>query len=83
MIHEIRFRLEESESTNAVIQFWHVDEDDEVEEGDILVDIETEDESGFTLHSPITGVVKQIFLEEGEIVEEGDLIAIIEEMEEE
>ncbi len=80
-MQEIRVTSDESEYHHATIRFWHVDEDDEIEEGDDLVDIETDDESTITLHSPYSGVVKQIFLEEGDIIAQGDLLAIIEERE--
>ena len=82
MIHEVRFSDEEAVYYHATIQFWHVDEGDEVEEGDDLVDIETEDDTVLTLKTPVGGILKQIFIEEGAILNPGDLLAIIEEMEE-
>ena len=82
MLHEVRFSSDEMEYRYAVIQFWHIDENDPVEEGDELVDVETDDESILTITAPASGVVKQIFFEEGDVVENGDLLAIIEETEE-
>lgn len=81
MIHEARFSSETEEFRRGVVHFWHIDENDEVEEGDDLIDIETDDESIITLKAPASGIVKQIFVEEGDVVEEGSLLAIIEEME--
>ncbi len=80
-MHEIRFNTEEITYRHAFVQVWYVDEDDEVEEGDNLADIETEDESIFTIKSPATGIVKRIFVEEGERVEPGELLSLINETE--
>lgn len=82
MLHEIRFSSEDGEYRRGVVQFWHIDENDAVEEGDDLIDVETDDESILTLKAPVTGRVKQIFVEEGDVVEDGSLLAIIEESEE-
>lgn len=82
MLHEIRFSSEDGEYRRGVVHFWHIDENDEVEEGDDLIDVETDDESILTLKAPVTGRVKQIFVEEGDVVEDGSLLAIIEEGEE-
>ena len=81
MIHEIRMTIDDAEYRNIKVQEWEVDEGVIVEQGDDLLHLETDDESVLTIKSPVSGVIKQIFIEEGQIVQPGDLLSIIEEME--
>ncbi len=83
MLHEVRFTSEDGEYRRGIIHYWFIDENDEVEEGDDLIEIETDDESIITLKAPANGRIKQIFVEEGDAIEEGSLLAVLEESEEE
>lgn len=62
----------------AVISYWYVKEGDSVKEKEDLVELTT-DKAAFNLPSPCTGVVREIFLRDGETVNTGDLLAVIEE----
>jgi pyruvate dehydrogenase E2 component (dihydrolipoamide acetyltransferase) len=64
--------------TEAVISFWHYDENEEVEEGDDLVEIVTE-KATFNVPAPVSGILKKIYAEEGQTVKVGEIIATIEE----
>ncbi len=62
----------------AVVSYWYVKEGDSVKEKDDLVELTT-DKAAFNLPSPCSGVVREIFLRDGERVNTGDLLAVIEE----
>lgn len=64
--------------TEGTISFWHKKEGDDVEKGDDLVEIET-DNGAISISAPATGIVSQIIAEEGGMVSPGDIIAIVEE----
>lgn len=81
MIYEVRMTIDDAEYRNIRVQEWEVDEGVIVEQGDDLLHLEADDESILTIKSPVSGVIKQIFIEEGQIVQPGDLLSIIEEME--
>ena len=64
--------------TEGTISFWHKKEGDDVEKGEELVEIETDDGS-ITMKSRVTGILSQIIAEEGGVVSPGDVIAVVEE----
>lgn len=66
------------EVSDGTISFWHKKEGDDVESGDDLVEIETDD-GAISVYAPATGVLSQIVAEEGGVVSPGDVIAVIEE----
>ena len=57
---------------------WFVEEGDQVEEGDELAEISTEDET-FSVLAPAMGVLHEHCYKENEVVLLGDVIAILEE----
>ncbi len=66
------------EVSEGTISFWHKKEGDDVESGDDLVEIETDD-GAISISAPATGILSQIVAEEGGVVSPGDVIAVIEE----
>lgn len=62
----------------AVISFWFFHEGDKVKEKEDLVELAT-DKATFNLPSPATGVLSQVFFQEGETVNVGEVLASIEE----
>lgn len=64
--------------TEGTISFWLKKEGDDVEKGDELVEIET-DNGAVSISAPATGILSQIIAEEGGMVSPGDIIAIVEE----
>lgn len=72
--------LEDGEE--ATICSWFVDEDDEVEEGEDIVELLV-DETTVSVPAPATGRLVKIVAQEGEVVRVGDVLAILEIEEEE
>lgn len=64
----------------ATVSYWHMEEGDKVEEAEDLVELTT-DKATFNVPAPSTGVISEVFFEEGDTVEVGDILAIIEEEE--
>jgi pyruvate dehydrogenase E2 component (dihydrolipoamide acetyltransferase) len=69
-------------SDEATISSWLVEEDDEVEEGESLVEL-TADGNTFNVHAPTSGRLVEIVAQEGDVVQVGDVLAIMEVGEEE
>ncbi len=66
----------------ATISSWFVEEDDEVEEGETLVEL-TADEHTFSISAPASGRLVEIVAQEGDVVQVGDVLAVLETEEEE
>lgn len=62
----------------VVISYWHFEEGDPVEEGDNLVEV-TADSERYNIPSPVSGILNEVFFEEGDEVEVNEVIATIEE----
>jgi 2-oxoglutarate dehydrogenase E2 component (dihydrolipoamide succinyltransferase) len=62
----------------AIISFWHIEEGDPVAEGDELVEV-TVDSNTYNVISPSSGILNEVFFEEGDEVEVGEVLAAIEE----
>ena len=62
----------------CTVSFWHVVEDDYVEEGDDLVEIQTS-KAVFNVPAPCSGRVAEIMVNEGDEVKVGGVICIISE----
>jgi len=60
-----------------VVSFWHVEEDEEFEEGDGLMEVSTQ-KATFNIPAPYSGRLVEILAQEGDAVSPGDVIAIIE-----
>ncbi len=65
---------------SATVNQWFCEEGDFVEEGDDLVELESENEE-MAVTAPVSGILAHIFYQEGEDVEAGEVIAEIEEEE--
>ncbi len=61
---------------SAKVSFVYVDEGEAVEEGDDLIEMET-DKATFNVPSPKSGTIKKIVVEETMVLNTGDLICII------
>ena len=62
---------------SVLIHFWHVDAGDVVEEGDDLVEIMA-GRNKITIKAPCSGILNEIFYDEGDEVFIDDVIATIE-----
>jgi len=62
----------------AVVSLWHFEEEEEVNEGDDLVEMTT-DKATFNVPCPVSGILAEIVAEEDETVKVGEVLAIIEE----
>ncbi len=62
----------------AAISYWHFEEGDAVEGGEDLVEIVT-DKATLNIPAPCSGILTEVFFEEGDIVQVGEIIATIEE----
>ena len=76
MAYEVRLPEFGHAVTEAKVARWQHEEGDAVEEGDVLVEIATDNE---IVHIPLQfrGIVKEIVADEQDIVRVGDLLAII------
>ncbi len=61
----------------ATVSSWFVEEDDEVEEGEALVEL-TVEEKTFNVDAPAGGRLVEIVAQEGDVVRVGDVLAIME-----
>ncbi|KKO19828.1 MAG: hypothetical protein BROFUL_01471 [Candidatus Brocadia fulgida] len=66
----------------ATVSFWYVEEDEEVEEGEDLVEMITE-KTTFNVPAPVSGRLLEILAQEGDVVKVGDIMAILETEEDE
>lgn len=60
----------------AVIQNWFYEEGDAVTEGDDLVEFTTED-GPVMIAAPCTGVLAEVYYDEGETVGRGEVLCVI------
>ena len=75
MIHEIRIPQMGLTSAQVMVMKWSVQDEEEVQEGDVLVTIET-DKVSFEISAPGSGFVK-ILQPKGSIVSVGHVIGLI------
>lgn len=69
--------VEEKNGDEATVSFWYVDEDEEVEEGEDLVEMITE-KTTFNVTAPVSGRLVEVLAQEGDVVKVGDIMAILE-----
>jgi pyruvate dehydrogenase E2 component (dihydrolipoamide acetyltransferase) len=74
--------VDENNGDEATVSFWYVDEDEEVEEGEDLVEMITE-KTTFNVTAPVSGRLVEIIVQEGDVVKVGDTMAILETEDEE
>ena len=62
--------------TKATVAFWHSKIGDCVQEGDDVVELET-DKATFNVPAPASGVIKKIFFKEGQEARIGEVLAAL------
>jgi pyruvate/2-oxoglutarate dehydrogenase complex dihydrolipoamide acyltransferase (E2) component len=62
----------------ATVSYWYYKQGEKVSEKDDLVELTT-DKATFNLPSPASGIVSEIFFQEGDSVNVGETLAVIEE----
>ena len=62
----------------ATVSFWFFKEGDTVKEKQDLVELTT-DKAAFNLPSPCSGIIAEIFFNEGDSVRVGEVLALIQE----
>ena len=65
------------EVSEATVSYWLHQEGDEIKEGEDLVEMTT-DKATFNVPAPVSGILKEVSVEEGETVKVGQKIANIE-----
>ncbi|MBD8006778.1 dihydrolipoamide acetyltransferase family protein [Bacillus norwichensis] len=65
------------EIEESLIVFWHVEVGDSVEEGDVLVEVQTE-KAVFEIEAETEGTISEIFVKRGDSAKVGDVLAKIE-----
>lgn len=61
----------------ATIQAWYFEEGDTVQKGDEIVELSTE-EGPLTITAPASGVLAEVYYDEGESVARGEVLCLIE-----
>ena len=65
----------------ATIQRWYIEEGDPVNEGDDLVEF-TSENGAFIIQAPASGVLTEVYYDEGEAVQKGEILCVIDDDEE-
>ncbi len=60
----------------GTVQTWFFEEGDTVNEGDDLVELSTEG-GVVTIHSPASGILAEVYYDEGEVVAKGEILCTI------
>jgi len=66
----------------ATVQRWFFEEGDAVNEGDDLVELSSE-EGPLTLQVPASGILAEVYYDEGELVAKGEVLCTIDDEESE
>ncbi len=74
---EVEMPRTSDEIEESLIVFWHVEEGDSVEEGDVLVEVQTE-KAVFEIEAETEGTINEILVKRGESAKVGDILATIE-----
>lgn len=69
-----------SQVEEATIQAWFLEEGDMVTEGEDLVELSTE-EGTVTIQAPCSGVLAEVYYDEGEIVSKGEVLCMVDDEE--
>ncbi len=64
-------------ATQASIQAWHFEEGDAVTKGDEIVELAVGDGT-VMVTAPATGILSEVYYDEGESVEAGEILCLIE-----
>ena len=65
---------------HATIQAWYFEEGDAVAKGDEIAELTTE-EGNVTVIAPASGILAEVYYDEGESVEAGEVLCLIEDEE--
>jgi pyruvate dehydrogenase E2 component (dihydrolipoamide acetyltransferase) len=77
MVYELKFAdIGEGVQEGEILQ-WHVEEDEEIEEDQLVVEVHTE-KVNVEITSPVTGIVRSIEHEPGDVIQVGDTLIKIE-----
>ncbi len=76
LLPDIGFETEDQ----ITISFWHIEEDEEFEEGDDILEVST-NRANLSIAATSTGKLIEIMAQEGDVVTVGDVIATIETIE--
>ena len=79
MIEVVLERLPEG-ATQAAVQAWYFEEGDAVTKGDEIAELTTE-EGVVTITAPASGILAEVYYDEGESVELGEILCLIEDEE--
>lgn len=60
----------------ATIQTWFFEEGDAINEGDDLVELTSEDGT-VSVSAPVSGILAEVYYDEGEVVAKGEVLCII------
>lgn len=66
--------------TDATIQAWYFEEGDAVMKGDEVAELTT-DEGSLTVVAPASGILAEVYYDEGESVAQGEILCLIEDEE--
>ncbi|RKQ32695.1 dihydrolipoamide acetyltransferase family protein [Oceanobacillus halophilus] len=77
MVLEVTLPRQSDKNDESLITFWHVSEGDAVEQGDPLVEVQTE-KAISEIEAPQSGVVKEIKKKRADTVAVGEILAIME-----
>lgn len=61
----------------ATVQAWYLEEGDAVVRGDEIAELATE-EGVQTVTAPASGILAEVYYDEGEVVERGEVLCLIE-----
>lgn len=75
MEKEIFLPKELGENAESLIVLWHKEPGDSFEEGETLVEVQTE-KVAFEVPAPFSGILSQILVKRGETAKTGELIAM-------
>ena len=64
----------------AIVTSWQIEEGDEVEEGELLIEMESAGKSVY-VKAPAKGILQEKYVEKGDEIEVGEAIAAFEDME--
>jgi pyruvate dehydrogenase E2 component (dihydrolipoamide acetyltransferase) len=76
---EVRLPATSEDITESLVVFWHRTEGDLVEQGEVLVEVQTE-KAVFEVEAPVSGRLDKIQVKRGEVAAVGDVLAWVEQV---
>ncbi len=77
MAKEIKLPQFNDKIDESLVTLWYVEEGDQVQEGDSLVEVQTEKATD-EIKEPISGTVKEILKKRGDVVKVEETLGVIE-----